>query len=139
MSCYFLASQRCAARNRYDAASDWVGFCVFTIKRRRESAHHFGRGRASQLAPGLHPTPLFVTITAGKLMSRVGAVDQRWRNHPRESAFVSIFLPYGEHIFPLTRIVPGRALCNHPLRERLSLFPKLVGCTTSMNVAPLEV
>ena len=25
----------------------------------------------------------------------LAAVDQRWRNHPRESAFVSTFLPYG--------------------------------------------
>jgi hypothetical protein len=39
-----------------------------------------------------------------------------------------------EHIFRLTRILPSRALCNRPLQETLSLFPKLVGCTTAMNV-----
>jgi integrase len=49
-----------------------VGFYVFTIRRLRESPHQFGRGRALQSAPGLHPSPLFVTITDGKLMSRVG-------------------------------------------------------------------
>jgi hypothetical protein len=36
-----------------------------------QARHHFGRSRALQLAPGLHSTPLFVTITDGKLMSRV--------------------------------------------------------------------
>ena len=43
-----------------------------------------------------------------------------------------------QHIFPLTRIVPGDASCNRPLQERLSLFPKLVGCTIATNAAPLE-
>jgi hypothetical protein len=42
---------------------------VITIRRARESPRDFGRVRAVRLAPGLHPAPLFVTITDGKLMS----------------------------------------------------------------------
>jgi len=34
--------------------------------RPRESSRHFGRGRVLQLAPGLRPAPLFVTISDDK-------------------------------------------------------------------------
>jgi hypothetical protein len=47
-----------------------------------------------QLASGLHPTPLFVTITDGKLMSQTACRRPALAQSPLKSTFMSIFLPY---------------------------------------------